>query len=256
MRGGEPDDYARIYHALRGAGIEFVLVGGQACDLWAELTEDREPELKAFRPYTSQDIDVCSLSAEDVKAAAKALDVEPTLGDAGSPDVVMGGMHVPLGAKETVLVQFLTGIFGVNPPRRVMDGAQPVRWEAQGLELLLAHPLQLLEGKLKMVGKRASKLQQDFKHLGMLALVCRDFISQAVRDGEEREAIKLCKKILALARTREATQAAKLGVRIEGAVPTSVFNPGSAPTFEAFLERAVPGWLREIEEGRRGRRRA
>jgi hypothetical protein len=65
----EPEAYFGIYRGLRQANVDFVVIGGQACNIWALLYEDSE--LAKERPYTSTDVDVYSKRQADVFAACK-----------------------------------------------------------------------------------------------------------------------------------------------------------------------------------------
>jgi hypothetical protein len=54
---------AEILLRLRGHENEFVLIGGQALNFWAEKYGSRAPSLETFGPYTSKDIDFCGRRA-------------------------------------------------------------------------------------------------------------------------------------------------------------------------------------------------
>ncbi len=65
-----------------------VVIGGQACNIWALLYEDSE--LAKERPYTSTDVDVYSKHQADLIAASEQFQVEPILNTPDSAAPVMG----------------------------------------------------------------------------------------------------------------------------------------------------------------------
>ncbi len=52
------DCYLPTFAILAEADTRFVLVAGQAVNLWASHFKEAEPELKGFLPFVSKDVDL------------------------------------------------------------------------------------------------------------------------------------------------------------------------------------------------------
>jgi hypothetical protein len=83
------DKFAPVYRTLQDKGLSFVIIGGQACSLWALRYEKGNPGVGQFQPYTTADIDLCARTTQDLYEIAKALDVPPILPRKGaaSPEI-------------------------------------------------------------------------------------------------------------------------------------------------------------------------
>jgi hypothetical protein len=69
----------------------FVIIGGQACALWAKQFDQTNLQLRNFHPYVTRDLDLCTTTKRDVSAVASA-----TGGDAKHEDSVQKMIVYPL----------------------------------------------------------------------------------------------------------------------------------------------------------------
>ena len=69
------DQFSEILKLRNVAGRPYLLIGGQAVNYWAERYLIAEPQLKAFRPFTSEDIDFKG-TVDDVRFIAEQLDAD------------------------------------------------------------------------------------------------------------------------------------------------------------------------------------
>ena len=198
----EVEYYVPLYKKLLAAGIDFVIIGGQACNIWALLHEAQEPSLRQYEPYTSSDIDLYSRSQSDISKAADLLKVESILADPGSAAPVMG--YLVIEAEEApILIQFLTGSAGIPRADKIFESRQTIEL-SNGLQLQVMHPIHALQSKLALAGNR-DKIQQDLKHLRMALLFVRAFIFQTA-SSSERSAITLCKRVVAQGKTMDGCE--------------------------------------------------
>jgi hypothetical protein len=217
----EARHFVPIYIALQRAKVDFVIIGGQACNLWALMYEKREPALKTLRPYTTRDLDVWSRSQRDVTTTAEILHVTPELNDPGSPAPDMGHFTYR-SPKGKLFVQFLTAVFGVKT-ELVIRTKQNYTWKKYNLELSVIHPLVTLEAKLKSFYGLDQTARQDLKHLKMAMLYTPEFIIDRTLENETRAVLEMCQHLLKLARTRVGLRLnTEKGLAIEEAIPTSL----------------------------------
>jgi hypothetical protein len=243
----EVSEYIPLYKELLAAGIDFVIIGGQACNIWALLQDAVEPDLKQYKPYTSIDLDLYSRSQTDVTRAARQLHVEAILADSGSPAPVMGYVLVDAHATQ-ILIQFLNGSAGIVKSQEIYDSRQTIELAA-GLRLQVMHPIHVLQSKLALVGTRGYKVQQDLKHLKMALLFLRAFISDtSYRD--QREAIRLCKRIVRQAGSSDGIRAFhRFEIKVEEAIPT-LTDPSALPKLARFLYDTLPSLIEKVNTKR------
>lgn len=244
----EVSEYIPLYKELLAAGIDFVIIGGQACNIWALLYEAEELGLRQYKPYTSTDLDLYSRSQTDVSKAAQHLKVEPILGDSGSSAPVMGYVVVEID-EAPILIQFLNGAAGITRAGELFKARQTVEL-TDGLRLNVMHPVHALQSKLTLAGKRGHKIQQDLKHLNMSILFVRAFILKTASNNQ-RTAIALCKRVVEQAKSMEGIRIFhRFQVLVEESIPRNV-NTDDLPTFGRFLRDSLPHLLKKVASKRR-----
>lgn len=239
-----------IYGRLVEVGIDFVVVGGQAVNLWAEAYSPTLPDaVLAWRPYASKDLDCLGGRAAAI-AAARALGVEPELSDpfvrATSP--VAGQFTCPVG-RERVLVQFLHRLYGVDPDR-VRNSPRVLSWD--GIALKVQHPLFALRGKLACLWglDQASPPRQDLKHIRILGAILPGFL----RDESYANlpsAVALSRGVLQLACEEDALKAwQRHGVAFEQSVPAELLARSGEATVRRFADEELPRLLKTLADRR------
>ena len=66
-----PEDLRDIFGRLQAAGLETVIVGGQAINLWAFQYGQETEEWNQFRPFASEDLDRRTYSLGEYKCNDK-----------------------------------------------------------------------------------------------------------------------------------------------------------------------------------------
>lgn len=245
----EARHFIPIYTALNAAKVDFIILGGQACNLWALMYEKQEPDLKSLRPYTTRDLDVWSGSQRDVTATAEILHVKPTLNDPGSsaPDMGHFTLKTPKGK---LLIQFLTGAYGVKT-EQVIRSKQNYTWSRYKLDLSVMHPLLSLEAKLRSFYGLNQTLRQDLKHLKMSLLYTPAYIVDKAKEGKTREVLRMCQHILALSSSTDGLRIYReKGLAIDEAIP--VLGLGEIPDqkINKFLQIQLPKEREKLQKFR------
>jgi hypothetical protein len=156
------DRFVPIYRALANSGISFVIIGGQACALWAKQYDGDNKKLRQFYPYTTLDLDLCAAKRDDVLKAGKALHVEPVFPRKNMASPELGVLEYTLeGGK--VFIQLLRGGFSV-PGQEILDRRQVYAWKEHDLRLEVMHPILCLQEKAAAVCRRDQRRRQDLKH--------------------------------------------------------------------------------------------
>jgi len=244
----EPAAYFDIYRGLLQAKVDFVVIGGQACNIWALLYEDSE--LAKERPYTSTDVDVYSKRQADLIAASEQFQVEPILNTPDSAAPVMG--YLVLDKDESqILLQFLNNAWGIKKAEKIASSAQAVEFPTPNgtLTIKVMHPVLVLQSKVAMAGKRGAKLQQDLKHVRMALLFAQAFISETAKT-DAREAIKLCKAVLEIAESTDGLDLfGRFNLATESALPAQ--HSEMHPKLARFLNTAAAARLTRLHTRRK-----
>lgn len=169
------------------------VVGGQALNLWAEYYSERAAELLEFRPYTSKDIDYFGQRAVAEKLAAG---LGGTI-QVPAPDDMTFQTAIVRATIDGIAIDidFLSHVKGVQRGLQegVVDLIIPYTHEGGEAELAirLMHPLHCLQSRVANVLELGRKDDTSRRQLEAAPIVVREFISEALADGDEREAINI-----------------------------------------------------------------
>jgi hypothetical protein len=189
-------------------GRPFVVVGGQAVNIWANYYLPREPRLQMYLPFTSKDLDVVATKndAERV-ASATGWSIAPLPVRGGPVESVLSSKPAGAGLK----VEFLREILGV-PPDTIEAYARENLVRVPGsddpLLVRVLDPVLLLAGKLRnavdIKQDLSDRPRQDVKHVSMLALCVPHFLEdtrlQVADQAQRREVCGRYITILAVLR--------------------------------------------------------
>ena len=136
-----------VYRRLLDGGVDFVVVGGQAINLWAEHYQAAEEPpgaaWEAHLPFASGDLDLFG-STSEVLAAEAALGftserrADP-FGKAWTP--AAGIFHLPVGDGPDLMIHFLHTVHGLNSDDVELTAEYIGRYKRQpACELLPRHP--------------------------------------------------------------------------------------------------------------------
>jgi len=163
-----------------GTGRPFIIVGGQAANIWAAYYLPQEPRLQALLPFTSKDLDLIGTKTDAERVAAL------TQWKAAAPPVLGGPVEAVLRSEpegQGLTVEFLREIKGV-PHDTVLAYAREnlvrVPGSDEPLPVRVLDPVLLLAGKIRnavdIEQGQPEKPRQDVKHVAMLALCVPHFL--------------------------------------------------------------------------------
>ncbi len=187
------EDFESVFRAVsKQTKDPIVLVGGHAVNVWALTYQDRLGEaLKRYQPLTSGDMDFYA-----TRNSLLALHRE------------LGGKLLLSGPRE---ITDGTLILGVEPDTREIDilrsinGLSRIRTQDTitlkicGYDIPVLFPHLLLQAKIANALHLQQAERQDIKHVGVLALVLREFLSEVVNSAtgsDEKPALTLLQRSL------------------------------------------------------------
>lgn len=232
-------DLAEVYCRLLEAGVDFVVVGGQAVNLWSQHYRPAGTEPEAawleLEPFTSRDLD-CLGGSVDAAEAARALSAEVAFYDpfsrAWTPN--SGTLTVPIAERE-LTIHFLHTVYGANRDE-VRRTARAIPWD--GKELRVMHPLVCLESKVDCLLGLDQAGRQDLKHVKLSCLVTRAFLHSRI-DGATRDVLDAVERVMRL-----GTSEAGLRVWLQFAVECESALPISAIEAAASANEKLANFLR------------
>lgn len=228
------EDLSPVLRSLDEAGWDAILVGRQAVNLWASRYEQADAAWQALRPYQSRDLDYHGGLAE-ARRAMNVLNARGRLNTGMEPSPNAGVLTVRLPGGEELLIDILTGLFGVSTAEVERTA---VRFAAsgtlEGLTMRVIHPLLLLEGKAASLRGLSQEGRQDAKHLRILCLVLKEWLAEQV--SRPRDVFRAVERIGACTGSPDGLHAFAQGIDIWNAPPWSVMQ--SRPEYgEFFLKR-------------------
>jgi hypothetical protein len=232
--------YLPIYQALHDKQIDFVVIGGQACNIWAVFYLDAEPALKEYEPFTSMDLDIYSESQNDVVVLARAIGGEVKLNDSASPSPVLGFVLYKSSLGD-LPISFNSGSYGIKDARKIFESRQTLSLGESQTPVHVMHPFLTMQGKAALAVNQPRQSVNDLRHLKMSVHYTRRFILKLVEMNRDRDALRICKHVLSLAYTPLGRAVYnKFQVCLEEALPSSVENLSRAPKLEEFMRRTLP----------------
>jgi hypothetical protein len=252
VRRRKPLAYLPIYKALHEQQINFVVIGGQACNIWSVLYGRSEPELKQYKPFTSKDLDVYSESRNDVVVLAQAVQEQPALNDGASPDPAFGLVIYKSSSKNPMPVSFMSGAYGIKDASKIFESRQTLGLGRSKIPVHVMHPFFTMQSKVALVVHPPRESPNDLRHLKMSVHYTRRFVIELAKIGRDREALKVCKSIVLLALSKQGRGVyKKFKIRLEAALPSKSQIGSKAPKLESYLQKSLPERLEKIKSFRR-----
>lgn len=252
MPGRTPLAYLPIYETLHKKQIEFVVVGGQACNIWAVLYLTSEPQLKKYKPFTSKDLDVYSRSQNDVIVLAEAFGANFALNESDSPSPVLGYVVYKSSRGKTMPVSFINGAYGIEDASKIFRSRQTVGLGPSKIPVHVMHPFLTMQCKAALVVHQPRRSTRDLRHLKMSLHYTRSFIVTLTKEGRDREALKVCKSVVSLALSKLGREAyKKFQIHLEAALPSKGQVGSKAPKLENYIQHTLPERLVKIKSFRR-----
>jgi hypothetical protein len=252
VRRRKPLAYLPIYKALHERHINFVVIGGQACNIWSVLYGSSEPELKQYKPFTSKDLDVYSKSRNAVVVLAQAVQEQPVLNDGASPDPVLGLVIYKSSSESPMPISFMSGAYGIKDASEIFRSRQTLGLGRSKIPVHVMHPFFTMQSKAALVVDTPRESSNDLRHLKMSVHYTRRFILELAKMGRDRDALKVCKNIVALAVSKLGRGVyRKYQVRLEAALPPKNQIGSNAPKLASYMQKSLPERLEKIKSYRR-----
>jgi len=248
MQGFAVEELASVFRRLQTAGWDAVLVGGQAVNVWACRYEQDLAAWHELRPFTSRDLDYHGGLAE-ARLAMRVLGARGTLNTGSDPSPNAGVLKVSLPDGRELLVDILTGVFGLSAAEVERTA---VNWSGTellaGLDLRVIHPLLLLEGKAASLRGLPQSDRQDAKHLRMLVLIVRQWLREQLVDP--RKVFRAVERLAVCMASPDGLHAFAQGIDLGQVLPLDDMH--AAPGFAAIFQQR---WLQLAEKITRKRER-
>jgi hypothetical protein len=241
-----PFDLKEVFVRLQMAGLEAIVVGGQAVNLWAYQYRDRSPALLALQPFASEDLDFYGGKVEAL-TCRDALQGKVRLNEDFDPSPNAGVVLMQRGER-VLRIDFLASVYGLNDSE--ITGTAITfsgRETLTGIDIKVLNPILCLEGKLKCLRHLPQQGRQDLKHVKIAMLCVKEFLKDLCSESEPRIGLKLVERVLANA-TREDGLSAwyRHQIHVESAVPLETLAQFTDEKWRSFNDLRVPQVTEQI----------
>ncbi|MBR8835037.1 MAG: hypothetical protein DSM106950_13640 [Stigonema ocellatum SAG 48.90 = DSM 106950] len=241
-----PVDLLDTFVTLQALGLDAVVVGGQAVNLWAYQYQIRCPKLQEFLPFASEDLDFYGGRVEAI-ACNDALKGRVTLNKDFDPSPNSGVVIV--NRQDSILrIDFLATVYGLNDAE-ISGTALTFVGESElaGLNLKVLHPVLCLEGKLKCLRGLPQQGRQDIKHVKMSILCLNELIKDLSTDQEARSILKLVERVLESALREDGLSAwYRHQILLESAIPFDTLCEINNEKYQRFCQIRLPQVIEHI----------
>jgi hypothetical protein len=235
-----PEDLQDIFGRLQGAGLETVIVGGQAINLWAVQYGQATEEWDQFRPFASEDLD-CYGGRIEVMTCRDALNGRATFNRDFDPSPNAGVVLVDRQGA-TFRIDILTSVFGLSDGEIVSTSQRFVgQGLLGGLVLNVLNPVLCLEGKLRCLQGLPQAGRQDEKHVRLSTLIVREFLSEQLPVVNPRTGLNLVERVVRNAWSESGLYAwYHYGIEVKAAVPIELIQSLSEAQWQQFCQIRMP----------------
>ena len=237
-----------VFEIHNDSGKPYIIIGGQAVNYWAEKYLRSEPELGAFVPFVSKDIDFIG-GRDDVLKVARQLHLPVKFPHKKLMTAFAGAVYFQIGGVQAN-IEFIRTIPGVSP-------AEATKWaiasEYGGKEIRVVDPVSLLICKLNLALSVDQTHRRDTEHVRILLLCARGFlreILQRVETGElpARGWLGAVERVLQLAESTTGKKSvAKLNVDWQQVLPMAEIASCEKLTIIRFRTQRLLQWLEKIK---------
>jgi hypothetical protein len=245
-----PEDLRDIFIALQNAGLDAIVVGGQAVNLWAYQYLDSLPQLAEHLPFASEDLDfyggrVEATLCHDILGGQLNLnrDFDPS----PNAGVVLVNWH-----SRQLRIDILASLYGLNDAE--IDGtAQQFigKGVLSDIFIKVLHPILCLEGKLRCLRGLPQHNRQDLKHVQILLWCAYQFLSQMCQQPDPRPSLKLLERLIGSALREDGLYAwFHHQILLEQGIPIEIIQRLSHEKWQRFYQQRWPQLLESIESKR------
>ena len=250
----DPADVIEIASVL-GLGDKAFLVGGQATNLWAERYAHRADELWTYGPFTSVDVDYHG-HREAAEKLAKALGGRVRYPEPGDMTANSAIVELDLHGQH-VVIDFIHTVLGVRRRDLKVSELRVAAKSPPGTVLVLPvmHPVACLDSRVANIlspamGRRDAVAMRQVR---AAPVIVREFISEALEDGDFREAQACLRAIFVYLRSDEFGRRAHADLPID---PLEILRhfADDVRLDERFRMFNIRGMIAEIERRRAAHR--
>lgn len=182
------------------AGVDVILVGGQAINVWATRYQARAAELKSEGPFTSKDIDLWGDERAVRECASRLPRGQPLFPDPDQHVHINSGIVRFVDAKGyTRELDVLEQLLGVDPKELKKTC---VEIDVGGQHLRIMHPVLCMEGRVALVLRGRSD-DHTLKQMRASVVCAREFLRETFDPARSRDVLDWNERIFEFARRRE-----------------------------------------------------
>jgi hypothetical protein len=245
-----PETLKSILETIQAAGIEIVVVGGQAINLWAVQYSQSTPDWEQLQPYASEDLEIYGGRLEAVQCA-EALNGKLTLARDFDPSPNAEVVTIDWQGSQ-FRIDILSSVYGLSDAE-ISATALRLRGlsSLSNVELKVLHPVLCLESKLKCLRDLDQQLRQDEKHVRLALLILRSLLITQLETQPPRGLLNLVERIVNNTWTDAALYAwYRFDIRVETAIPIEVIQQHPAEQWQNFVQIRWPQILERLTERR------
>ena len=239
--------FKSVFKVRDSKGQPYILIGGQAVNFWATRYLSVEPEMAAWLPFTSADIDFKG-TRRDAEHIAQQLGLHKILPPIMAITALAGAIPLTVdGAPGNIeIVRLIPGV----SDREAEEHA--VEREFEGETIRVLDPISLLYAKARLALLVSQKERRDVDHVKILIYCVRAFLREALDAAEHdstlvRGWLGATEKTLALT---ESTTGARLtrrfAVNWPEILPFKEIRKSPLPKVIQFRQKRLPTWEQKL----------
>jgi hypothetical protein len=232
---------------LELAGIDMILVGGQALAFWAAYYRTPAPAIAI-----TKDVDLLG-TKEDVERLARGLDAKAVFPHKIATTILVGQVLKDLPGGDYVNIDVMFRVYGNIPTEAIASRA--VLAENPAGRFRVMHPIDVLQGRLENVYGLSTK--QDEHGVAQLRLaidIVRTFVGDiALREaaGADAPARPVVLGHLARLESLALSDAGRKVAKRFGVHVADAIDPGPASHIASFVSKKLPQLLKLMSAERR-----
>jgi hypothetical protein len=245
-----PEDLKDVLSRLQEAGLDAILVGGQAVNLWAYHYSADNPDLLAWIPFSSEDLDFFGGRVE-VMLCHEVLGGQVALNKDFDPSPNAGVVLVNRSDRQ-LRIDVLASVYGLNDSEISNTAKTFVGLDKlSGVSVKVLHPVLCLEGKLRCLRGLPQNGRQDLKHVQISLLVVKQVLKETCQDTDPRPGLKMLERILGGIGREDGLYAwYRHQVYLERAIPLDWIQALHLEQWKGFMSIRLPQVLRLVQEKR------
>lgn len=234
--------FSQVFDIRNGDGDPFLLIGGQAVNVWAERYVAVEPELESLAPFTSEDIDFQGNNA-DVKHIATQLGSVAQFPHKIEMTALAGIIPIRLGAARAN-IEVVRNVPGVTN-ELIEKSALTIDFEGKTVRVI--NPIALVSAKLHLATTVSQEKRHDVHHLKIMILCARGFLREVLGAIEKQDIapagwLAAVNTLHKLQTSSDGKRAAKNHDVNWSYLPTAEISSAKNPKIVSFREIQLPRW--------------